>query len=222
MDQKLVVGGGNDAAETLFLLEQRRFQIDQFGFQHCFDFRFQTIEFGFIVGENGNVKADVKNFLGRLLEGVAQIFQVLISGVQFRVAHHTLFFPQVNLALDFGDFFLELAQNTRSFHRMNKNGNIKNFVQIEDRCEPAFGQVARIGNDEESPNQFFAQVNFFRVNLKGRRGDDVPQFQNAGLVNFLRQNRRNRQSIFFEDIKKSHLFKKFQVPNHKLPTNFNI
>src|SRR3989338_7277234 len=166
MDQKLVVGGGNDAAETLFLLEQRRFQIDQFGFQHCFDFRLQAIEFGFIVGENGNVKTDVKDFLGRLLESVAQIFQVLISGVQFRVANHTLFFPQVNLALDFGDFFLKLAQNARSFHRMNKNGNIEHFVQVDNRRKPAFRQIARVRNDEKSPNQFFAQIDFFRVDLE--------------------------------------------------------
>jgi len=107
----------------------------------------------------------------------------------------------MNLTLNFGDFFLELTQDSRGFHWMNKNGNIKHFIQIDNRREPAFRKITRIGNNKKSPNQFFAQIDFPGIYLESRWGDDVLQFQNTGLVNFAGQNRRHGQLIFFENIK---------------------
>ena len=42
---------------------------------------------------------------------------------------------------------------------MNENRNVENFVEVDDRREPAIGEKSRIRNDEESPDDFFAKIN---------------------------------------------------------------
>ncbi len=65
---------------------------------------------------------------------------------------------------------------------MDENGNIKNFVEVDDRREPVVAQIARIRNHKEAPHNLVAEVYFFRANFQRRRRDDIFQVKLLGLI----------------------------------------
>ena len=111
--------------------------------------------------------------------------------IQHRVSDHSFFFPDVDLRLNLGHFFLELAQNVGGVDGMDENGNVKNFIQIDNGRKPAHGKVARVGDDKKSAADFFAQPDVIGRHFQSRGRDNVFQFQSAGLVYLLRKNRQN-------------------------------
>jgi hypothetical protein len=144
MHGQLIVGYGNDRLEALFLLEEGGFQVDELGFQDGFDLGLELVQLAFIVGEYGDVDAHVeKVFLG-LHQLVAELFQVLIGGIQCRVAYETLFFATRDLALYLRHFLLEMAQDLGRINRVYEYGDIEYLIQIDYRREPAFVQKAWI------------------------------------------------------------------------------
>ncbi len=106
-----VIAEGQSAFVALFLLEERRLDVNELGLKDGLDFGFYFIKFRVALAVNSNIETDIKKFLLRLLELVAKILQVLISDIKHWVAHQSLFFPTVDLTLDFGYLSLELAQN---------------------------------------------------------------------------------------------------------------
>ena len=100
-----------------------------------------------------------------------------------------------DLALDLGDFLLELAEDLCRVDGMDEDGDVEYFVEIDDRREPAVGQEARIRYDEKCARQFFAEVELFWPDLQGRRRDDVFELEDALLIDVLRQERDEGSSL---------------------------
>src|SRR3989344_3922502 len=101
----------------------------------------------------------------------------------------------MNLALDLGHFSLKLSQDLGSLYRMDEDGHVEDLVHIDNRGKPTLGQISRVRNYEEASNDFLTQIDFLRGNLKSRRGDNVFQFQNSSLEDFLRQDRLDLLSL---------------------------
>ena len=72
--------------------------------------------------------ADVEKVLLGLHQLVAELFQVLIGGVEAGIADQALLFPVGDLALHLGDLLLEMAQDLGRVDRMNENGDVEDFV----------------------------------------------------------------------------------------------
>ncbi len=173
------------------------FTIDELGLQDGLDLGLQLVELVLVVGEYGDIDADVEEVLLGLHQLVAQLFQVLIGRVQGGIAHQALLFPPGDLALDFGDFLLEMAQNLGRVHGMDEYGDVEDLVQVDDGREPALVQEARIGDDEKSTADLLAQVELLRADFEGRRSYDILQFQDAGLIYLFRQDGDYWRSLFF-------------------------
>src|SRR3989338_5294724 len=156
------------------------------------------------VAVDGEVEPDLEDALLRLLQRIAQLFQVGISGVEHRVAHHPLLLAGGYLALHLGDFFLKLAEHLVGIHRVNENRNVDDLVHVDDGSKPAGREEARIRDDEKSACDFLAEVEFAGIDAQRVRRDDVLEVENPGFVNLFRQNRQHigafRRLGLFEEV----------------------
>src|SRR3989344_128536 len=99
------------------------------------------------------------------------------------------------LTLNLRHFSLELAQNLRSFDRMNKNRDIEDLVHVDNRREPSLVKKAWVRDYEKAAQNLLTQINFSRCNLECRGGDYIFELQYSGLENLMRQNWRGNRFL---------------------------
>ena len=197
MNGELVLPYGCHALEALLLLEERGLQVDEPRFEHRFYLGLGFVELLDALAVHRDVYADVEDALLRLLERIAQLFEIAVRGIEHRIAHQTLFFTSADLAADFRDLFLEFAEDRGGLYRVYEDGDIKHLVEIDERREPSFGEEARIGDNEERARDLVPEVQFPRGDLERGRSDDVLELKHPGFINRFRQDRRERRGTFF-------------------------
>ena len=141
---KLVVRGRQYTLEPLLLLEERRLDVDELRFEDRLHLRLELVELVLGAPVEGDVETDVEEPLLGLLELVAQALEILVGGVELRVADEPLFLAEVDLTLHLGDLLAELLEDARGLDRVDEERDVKDLVEVDDRREPAVGEEPRV------------------------------------------------------------------------------
>src|SRR3989344_5862867 len=138
-----------DTLETLLLLEEGRFYINEPSFEQRLHLRLDFVQFLLRFGVKRNIQPDVEYLFVCLLKIVQQLLKVSVSGIKHRVPDEAFFFPSLDLALDFRHFFLKLPQDFRRLHGVNEDCDVEYLVQIDYGRNPSLGKEARERNDKK-------------------------------------------------------------------------
>src|SRR3989338_6001031 len=179
------------APEPLLLLEKRGADVHKARLENGAHFGLDFIYLLARTAVDGEIQSDLKNALLRLLQRVAQLFEVGVRRVEHRVPHHSLLLARRYLALHLSDLFLEFAQHLVGVHRVDEYGNVDDFVHVDDGSEPARRQKARVRDDEEGARDFFSEVQLAGIDAQWHRRDDVLEVQNTRFVYLFGENRKH-------------------------------
>jgi hypothetical protein len=152
------------------------------------------------------IEAHIEELLLRLLQVIAQRFEVLVCRIEQRIAHQALRFR----APKSGSVLRPLSSGSCGaplrIDRMDEDGNIEDLIEVDDRREPAVGKEAWVGNGIEGSRDFLAELDIREPTL-ALQARWCLQARASLRIDILRQHRRDLRllsSFPVQEIKECH------------------
>ena len=159
----LLLLGGGDFGENHLLAED--------GLDLLLD-EFELVE---RICPEGDVETKAEEAFGADLELVAKLFGVVDLRLELWVADTTALGIDVHGSLELGDLFAEVFHDDAGVDGVNIHGDIEDFVDIDERREPAGVEGAGVAVNVESAAVFSAEAEMVGENLDRRGGDEVAE-----------------------------------------------